>query len=101
MTFDTRQVSQFKLSLQKHVSNANGIITSIIGEGSLQLTYRLNLNFVAIVLSLNYNLLYVSQITTYLLCYVIFGLIVVCLKISKRSKRLVMVLDEAICITWR
>ena len=72
MTFDSRQVSQLKPSSQKHISTANGTTTSVIGEGSLRLTNELNLDTVLIVPSLDYNLLSVSQLTTYLSCVVIF-----------------------------
>ena len=72
MTFDSRQVSPLKYSSQNSVSNANGTSIPIIGEGSLSLTNTLNLDFVLVVPSLNYNLLSVSQITTALFCVVIF-----------------------------
>ena len=72
MNFDSRQVSQLKLSSQKHVSTANGTTTSVIEERSLRLTDKLNLGSVLIVPSLNYNLCSVSQITTSLSCVVIF-----------------------------
>ena len=61
-----------KPSSQNISSTANGTTTSVIGEESLPLTDKLNLDSVLIVLSLDYNLLYVSQITTYLTCVVIF-----------------------------
>ena len=72
MTFDSRQVSPLKSSSQNSVSTANGTSIPIIGEGSLSLTNTLNLDFVLVVPSLNYNLLSVSQITTVLFCVVIF-----------------------------
>ncbi|KAH9763832.1 retrovirus-related pol polyprotein from transposon RE1 [Citrus sinensis] len=72
MTFDSRQVSQLKPYSQKHISTTNGTTTSVIGEGSLRLTNELNLDAVLIVPSLDYNLLSVSQLTTYLSCVVIF-----------------------------
>ena len=72
MTFDSRQVSPLKSSSQNFVSTANGTSISIIGEGSLSLTNTLNLDYVLVVPSLNYNLLSVSQITTALFCVVIF-----------------------------
>ena len=72
MTFDSRQVSSLKLSSQKFVCIANGKITLVIGEGSLTLTKSLNLDSVLMVLDLNYNLLYVSKITTALFCVIIF-----------------------------
>ena len=72
MTFDSRQVSPVRPSSQKFVSTANGNTTPVIGEGSLTLTDTLNLDYVLVVLSLNYNLLSVSQITAALSCIVIF-----------------------------
>ena len=72
MTFDSRQVSPLKSSLQNFVSTANGTSIPIIGEGSLSLTNTLNLDSVLVVPSLNYNLLSVSQITTALFCVIIF-----------------------------
>ena len=72
MTFDSRQVSPLKSSSKNSVSTANGTSIPIIGEGSLSLTNTLNLDFVLVVPSLNYNLLLVSQITTALFCVVIF-----------------------------
>ncbi|WKA11706.1 hypothetical protein VitviT2T_029179 [Vitis vinifera] len=72
MTFDSRQVSPLRPSSQKIVSTANGNITPVIGEGSLTLTDTLNLDFVLVVPSLDYNLLSVPQITAALSCIVIF-----------------------------
>ena len=72
MTFDFRQVSTLRPSSQKIVSTANGNTTLVIGEGSLTLTDTLNLDYVLVVLSLVYNLLLVSQITTTLSCIIIF-----------------------------
>ena len=72
MTFDSKQVSALKPSIQKFVSTANGTSTSVIGEGSLSLTNNLNLDSVLVVPSLNYNLLSVSQLTTTLSCVVTF-----------------------------
>ena len=74
MTFDSRQVSNLKPSSQMSVSTANGTSTPVIGEGPLPLTDTLNLDFVLVVPSLNYNLLSVSQITATLFCVVIFWL---------------------------
>ena len=68
MTFDSRQVSPLKSSSQHSVSTANGTSIPIIGEGSLSLTNTLNLDYVLVVPSLNYNILSVSQITTALFC---------------------------------
>ena len=72
MTFDSKQVSPLKSSSQNFVSTANGTSIPIIGEGSLSLTNTLNLDYVLVVPSFNYNLLSVSQITTVLFCVVIF-----------------------------
>ena len=72
MTSDSRHVSPLKPSAQKFVSTANGASAQIIGEGSLPLIDTLNLDYVLVVPSLDYNLLLVSQITTTLLCVVIF-----------------------------
>ena len=72
MSFYSRQVSPLKPSSQKFVSTANGSSAPIIGEGYLPLTDTLNLDSVLVVPSLDYNLLSVSQITTTLLCIVIF-----------------------------
>ena len=68
MTFDSRQVSPLKSSSQKIVSTANGNTTLVIGEGSLTLTDTLNLDFVLVVPSLEYNLFSVFQITIALSC---------------------------------
>ena len=72
MTFDSRQVSPLRHSSQKNVSTTNGNTTPVIGGGSLTLTDTLNLDFVLIVPSLNYNFLSVSQIIATLSCIVIF-----------------------------
>ena len=72
MTFDSRQVSPLKSSSQNSVSIGNGTSIPIIREGSLSLTNTLNLDYVLIVPSLNYNLLSVSQITIALFSVVIF-----------------------------
>ena len=72
MTFYSRQVSPLKFTSQNSISTANGTSIPIIGEGSLFLTNTLNLDYVLVVPSLNYNLLSVSQITIALFCVVIF-----------------------------
>ncbi|XP_072062323.1 uncharacterized protein [Arachis hypogaea] len=56
MTFDSRQAS-LKPSSQKFVSTANGTSALVIGEGSLSLTDTLNLDYVLVVPSLDYNFL--------------------------------------------
>ncbi|KAL6311023.1 hypothetical protein AAG906_006944 [Vitis piasezkii] len=68
MTFDFRQISTLKPSSQKIISTANGNTTLVIGKGSLTLTDTLNLDYVLVVPSLDYNLLSISQITTALSC---------------------------------
>ena len=55
MPFDSRQVSPLNPSTQKFVSIVNGTLTPVIGEGSLTLTDTLNLDFVLVVPSLDYN----------------------------------------------
>ena len=90
MTFDSRQVSPLKSSSQNSVSTTNGTSIPIIGEGSLSLTNTLNLDYVLVVPSLNYNLLSVSQITTALFCVVIFfSLNFVYLRTFGQGRRLV------------
>ena len=100
MTFDFRQVSPLRLSSQKIVSTANGNTTPIIGEGSLTLTNTLNLDYVLVVPSLDYNLLSVSQITVALSCIVIFWPEFCVIKASKQDRRLVVVLSGENSITW-
>ena len=73
MIFDSRQVSQISSSNQIFVSTANGTTIPVILEGSLTLTDTLNLDYVLVVPSLEYNLLSVSQMATTLSCVVIFG----------------------------
>ena len=60
MTFDFRQVSPFRPSSQKIVSTTNGNTNPIIGERSLTLIDTLNLDYVLVVPTLDYNLLSVS-----------------------------------------
>ena len=72
MTFDFRKVSSLKPSPQKFVSTANGTSVPIIGEGSLSFTDTLNLDYLLVVPSLDYNLLSISQIIIALFCVVIF-----------------------------
>nr|KYP50831.1 Retrovirus-related Pol polyprotein from transposon TNT 1-94 [Cajanus cajan] len=72
MTFDSRQISSMKPSSKELISTANGNTTSVIGKGSLTLTNNLTLDSILVVPSLEYNLLFVSQITTALDCVVIF-----------------------------
>ncbi|WKA12153.1 hypothetical protein VitviT2T_029569 [Vitis vinifera] len=72
MTFDSRQISPLRPYSQIFFSIANSNTTIVIGEGSLTLTDTLNLDYVLVVLSLDYNILSISQITTTLSCIVIF-----------------------------
>ena len=72
MIFYSRQISSLRHYSKKIIFTANGNTTPVNGEGSLTLTNTLNLDFVLIVPSLNYNLLSVSQITVALSCIVIF-----------------------------
>ena len=72
MTFDYGQVSPLKSSSENSISTTNVTSIPIIGQGSLSLTNTLNLDYVLVVPSLNYNLFSVSQITTALFCVVIF-----------------------------
>jgi hypothetical protein len=72
MSFDTTSpVSKLKPSEKYVVSTANGTEATVIGKGSFSLS-KLNLDTVLIVPSLNFNLIFVSQITTSLHCVVIF-----------------------------
>ena len=70
--FDSRHVSPPKPSAQKFVSIRNCSSAPIIGEGYLPLIDTLNLDSILVVQSLDYSLLSISQITTALLCIVIF-----------------------------
>ena len=71
MSFDTSSVSELKRSEKYVVSTTNETQAKVVGKGSFFLN-KLNLDFVLIVHSLNFNLIYVSQITIYLNCVVIF-----------------------------
>ena len=71
-TWIIEQVSPLRPSSQQIVSTTNGNTTPIIGEWSLILTDTLNLDYVLVISSLDYNLLSVSQITAALSCIVIF-----------------------------
>ena len=72
MSFDSRQISFLRHASQKFISIAYGNMTKVIREGSLTLTGTLNLDFILLVPSLNYNLLSISQITIALYSIVIF-----------------------------
>lgn len=69
--FYPRQVTNLRTSFQRNIFTTNGNKSPIIGEGHVSLTNTLNLDFVLVVLSLNYNLLLISQITKALSCIVI------------------------------
>ena len=72
MTFDSSQVSLIKPSSKQFLSIVNGTSNPVRGERFVPLTNDLSLDFVLIISSLNYNLLFVSQITTALFCIFIF-----------------------------
>ena len=72
MTFDVNHIHSMKPSELPVVCTANGTPSPVVGESSITLTKDLNLNFVLVVPSLNYNLLSVSQVTNSLQCIVIF-----------------------------
>ncbi|KAI5332284.1 hypothetical protein L3X38_022413 [Prunus dulcis] len=72
MTFDPRQIYSHTPSSQSVVSNANGTLSLVIGEGSLSLSDSLTLDSVLIAPSLHHNLLSATQITTALNCTVTF-----------------------------
>src|SRR5262249_17040339 len=67
-----RQVTNLRTSSQTNIFTTDSNESSVIGEGSLSLSNTLNLDSVLIVPSLDYNLLYVFQITKALSCIVIF-----------------------------
>ena len=71
MSFDTSSVSELKRSEKYVVSTTNETQAKVVGKGSFSLN-KLNLDFVLIVPSLNFNLISVSQITISLNCIVIF-----------------------------
>ncbi|KAM1182503.1 hypothetical protein ACFX2I_000883 [Malus domestica] len=58
-----RQVYQLEPSIKTNVSTADGTPTPVTGEDSIELTDNLNFDYVLVVPSLNYNLLYVTCIT--------------------------------------
>lgn len=72
MTCESRQVETLKPSTKNVVSVANGNPAPIIREGTVSLSNTLSLDIVLVVPSLDYNLLYVAQITVALHCLVIF-----------------------------
>ena len=72
MTRDSDNLICHKPSLRTDICTANGSTSPITGEGSLVLIDTITLDTVLIVLSLAYNLLSVSQITTTLECTVTF-----------------------------
>ena len=95
MTFDSRHISFLRHYSKKFITTTNGNTTPVIGERSLTLTDTLNLDSVLIVPSLNYNILYFSQINVTLHCIVIFFCMnFVFSRISKQDRRLVMILSE-------
>lgn len=72
MTFSLSGVHSVTPSSQTHIVSANGTTSKVIGEGSLSLTSSLSLDHVLIVPSLDYDLLFVSQIIDSLKCTVCF-----------------------------
>ena len=74
MIFGSRQISSLRHYLQKFIFTPNRNTTQVIGEGSLTLIDTLKLDSVLIIQSLNYNILFVSQIIAALSYIVIFWL---------------------------
>lgn len=72
MTRDFRQLKSILPSPQSIISTANGSTSPITWEGSIILSNTLTLDTIHVVLSLEYNLLFVSQITSTLACTVTF-----------------------------
>jgi hypothetical protein len=72
MTCNSRQVPSLKTSTQTEVNVANGNVILVIGAGTVSLTDTMKLDIVLVVPSLNYNLLFVAQITLALHCLVNF-----------------------------
>ncbi|CAL8990822.1 unnamed protein product, partial [Prunus brigantina] len=72
MTFDPGQLISCKSFTPSVVSNANGTLSLVVGEGYLSLSTSLHLYSVLLVPSLNHNLLSVTQLTTTLGCIVTF-----------------------------
>lgn len=100
MTFDPGQIASHTPSSQSVLSNANGIPSPIIGEGSLSLFDSLNLDSVLIVPSLHHNLLLVAQITMALNCIVTFWPTYCVFRTFSIARRLVVVLEGANSTTW-
>jgi hypothetical protein len=72
MTKDSNQLQSFFSSSKSVISTANGSTSLISGEGSVILSNTLTLDIVLVVPSLEYNLLFVGQITSTLNCTVTF-----------------------------
>ena len=72
MTRDSSKLKSILPSPQSIISTANGSTSPITGEGSVILSNTLTLDTVLVVPSLEYNLLFVSQITSTLACTVTF-----------------------------
>jgi hypothetical protein len=72
MTKDSNQLQSFFSSPKSVISTANGCTSLISGEGSVILSNTLTLDIVLVVPSLEYNLLFVGQITSTLNCTVTF-----------------------------
>jgi hypothetical protein len=72
MTKDSNQLQSFFSSPKSIISTANGSTSLISGEGFVILSNTLTLDIVLVVPSLEYNLLFVGQITSTLNCTVTF-----------------------------
>lgn len=72
MTKDRDELQSLKPSSQPFISIANGGTSSSIGEGTVVITDNLKLDTVLVVPSLGHNLLFVSQITSFLNCTITF-----------------------------
>jgi len=72
MVRDSGQLQSLNSSTHSFISTANGSTSPTAGEGSVILSKTLALNSVLVVLSLEYNLLSVGQITYALNCTVTF-----------------------------
>lgn len=72
MTFDAGDFSHTSPPQRTRIANANGVMSSVTGAGTVMLSPTLPLPNTLLVPSLSHKLLYVSQITSNLNCVVIF-----------------------------
>ena len=72
MTWDSSQLKYVLPSSQSVISTTNGSTSPITGKGSVIMSNTLTLDIVLVVPSLEYNLLFVIQITSTLACTVTF-----------------------------